>query len=354
MIIFSKLSMMVVLPFMVASAVFADLSEVTFDSSNCIELSAGSMKKVSIPLPTGWKDASKNQKMANKAQDRTLKIKTYSEEEILANYYNPKKNTEFVEIIQHEQNKGLSVPYDEFKEYIDKIKRDIEDGSLKSRTLENNADSDKSGGRRFQIFPPHEKDDHSFQFSVVSLSLNDAQIVFLVSSTAVVWIHERMFIITVWTTASNKNKTMDKMTDTRFCLSHWVEAILQENGCEANDMPDATDTTAEATEETKTIVTTDTEPSNDEKNARQNIDESIASDDADDETEPSKPSVVSFLGNLKSKALSITKREKQEDDTSLENDGKPSKFRKTFLETFAAMLTGSLIMSIIRRKRQGR
>ena len=348
-----KLYMMTLLPLIMISTVFADLSEVTFDSSNCITLSGGSMKKVSIPLPTGWKDASKNKKMTNKAQERYLKIKTFTENDILATYYNPKKNTEFVEIIQYDQEKGVSVPYAEFTRFTDGIKTDIENGSLKSRTLGNNANAINDAGKRFQIFPPHEKDDHSFQFSVVSLSLNDAQIVFLVASTAVVWIHERMFLINVWTTANSKSKTMDKMTDTRFFLSHWMDAILQENGCEAHDMTETPEISTEMTEETKTIVTTDTEPSNDEKNARQDIDESIASDDADDEARPSKPSNVSFLGKMKSKAPSITKRDKQDDDKLFEDDDKPSKRRQYFLEAMAAILTGSLIMSISKRRKQG-
>ena len=322
----SRFSIMAVLPLFVVSTVFADLSEESFDSSNCITISDGSMKEVSIPLPSGWKNAFKNQKMSDEVHQRYEKMKFLVIDDIVANYYNPKKRTEYIEIVRLEKKKSVSVPYGEFKKLKGEAVQSVSDGSLKSDILNKHPD-DKEMGKRFQIFSVHEQDDHSFQFTEVGLTLNNTSIVFAVGTVAVIWIHERMFSISVWTTASNKNKTMDKMTETRFFMSHWVEAILQENGCEANDITEKTDTTAE----TETIVTTDTEPSNDEKIARQDIDESIASDDADDEAEPSKPSVVSFLEKLKSKALSITKREKQEDDTSLENDDKPSKWHQRFL-----------------------
>ena len=60
----SKLPILTILTFIITSTIFADLLDVSFDSSNCVILSEGSRQKVSIPLPAGWKDSLKNQKMA--------------------------------------------------------------------------------------------------------------------------------------------------------------------------------------------------------------------------------------------------------------------------------------------------
>ncbi len=85
----SKLPILTILTFIITSTIFADLLDVSFDSSNCVILSEGNMQKVSIPLPADWRDGFKNQKMADELRKSVKGF--YPFENIIAYYYNPKK-----------------------------------------------------------------------------------------------------------------------------------------------------------------------------------------------------------------------------------------------------------------------
>ena len=359
-----QIFMLVVLTFVIASIAVADLSEVTFDSSNCIELSDGSMQKVSIPLPDGWKNTFNNQKMSDEAHQRYQKMKDLIVDDFLANYYNPKKRTEYIEIIRLEKMRGVSVPYEEFKKLKDEAAQSIDDGSLKSKLLDKHP-NDKDMGKRFQIFKPHEIDDHSFQVTEVGLTVHNKSIVFFIGTLAVMWMHERMFAVSVWTEASNQSKTMDKMTETRYFISHWVDAILEANGCDANDMDEATAGTG-TTDSSDTVDTSDRAEATEEniskdvidENEEKSVKESNEVTDTKDETVRPKSKIVSFIGKIKRKIKLIINNEDKDyeasNETSTEDDDETSikRHRKKtkFLEIFVLVLLGGLIARLVKRR----
>jgi hypothetical protein len=266
-------------------------------------------------MPDGWKDGLKNTKISNELREQVKD--RFPFDDILAYYYNPKRKTDYVAVMKLDDN---AVSYNTFKSNQEKYDKALKDGSAKTDFIKQMpGNHDKDFDKRFQFFPLHETDDHSFQFTLVGLTLEDLKIVYSISSHAVIWIHDRIFKVEVRTIAANQSNTMDKMQDTRFFLSHWVEAILSENDCEAHDMSD-TNTVQNQ------ISTIDENSSQYEYDAKESVkaSESNASNNVEKETMFSKSKVVASLGKLKTKLKSVPGKDQQKDKTSSEDDNETS------------------------------
>ena len=349
-----KYQIIIALTFIIVSPIFGDLSDVTFDSSNCLTLSGGGMRKVSIPLPADWKDGLKNQKMADELRKSVKGF--YPVENILAYYYNPKKNTEYVEVRKYDD---ASISYEKYKLICDVYNKALKDGSAKAEHIKMLPGSpDKDIDKRFQLFPSHEKDDHSFHYTALSLDLDKLNIVFSVVSSAFIWIHDQAFIISARTTTVNKSKTMDKMTEARYFISNWVDVILKENGCEANDMSNASD--AFDTSDSNNMRNTDDEtPAQNMDDENNDSKESIPSNKSDDEILSSKSKIVSVIKNMKAKAKSMIIHDDREDepssihdenDTSIDHHARPSIWRKIIIRGVIIVLLTSIV-SYFRNRR---
>ena len=327
------------MPFVIASTAFADLSDVSFDSSNCVVLSEGSMSKVSIPLPAGWKDGLKNPQKLNDLRKRVKDQDSF--DDILSYHYNPGKNTEYVKVMKLGHKDKVAISHKDFKVMQEQCEKDLKDGSAKNYIVKCLPDADKDFEKRFQIFPPHEKNDHSIQFTSVSLDLDKLNIVFSVVSSAIIWVHDRAFIISARTIAPNKAKTMDKMTETRYFISNWVDVILKENGCEAHDVS-ITDDVSAAQQDTNTM------------------DESKDSNEPEDESSSFKSKIESIIKSWKIKAKSLVKHNDQrdepssihddEDDIAIEDSRRPSIWRKAIIRGVVVFIIASIFTYIRKRK----
>ena len=356
----TKYFLLTTVSFIFASSLIADLSNVTFDSSSCVTLSGGGMQEVSVPLPSGWKDGFKNQKMANDIRESVKGF--YPVESILAFYYNPKRNTEYVEVRIYDDK---PISYEYYKLLRDKYNKARVDGSAKVEYIKMLPGTpDKDVDKRFQLFPSHENDKHSFHYTAVSLDLDKMNIVFSVVSSAFIWIHDRAFIITARTTAINKSKTMDKMTETRYFISNWVDIILKENGCEANDMSNENETNdiVETIDTNNMSNTNDEAPSQstDDENKEKDSSKSIILNESDNEPSSSKSKIATFIKNMKARAQSIIKRDDQEDElstthddnnTSIVHDEKSTIWQKTIIPGIILLILISIFTYV--RKRRG-
>lgn len=286
----SKFFTLPVLTFIIATTAFADLSEATFDSSNCVTLSNGHMRKVSIPLPDKWKDGLKSSKISKDLREQVKD--RFPFEDILAYYINPKRKTDYVAVMKLDDK---AVSYNAFKNTQENYDKALKDGSAKAEyIMKMPGNHDKDFDKRFQFFPFHETNDHSFQFTLVGLTLEDLKIVYSISSHAIIWMHDRAFKVEVRTIATNQSNTMDKMTETRFFMSHWVETILHENGCDAHDMSNSN----MVQHENETIDENVSQDEHDD-NGKEKASESNASNNAEDETSSEDDKETSIIHDAK-------------------------------------------------------
>ena len=74
---------------------------------------------------------------------------------IIAYYYNPKKNTEYVEVRKYDD---VTISYEKYKLICDIYNKARKDGSAKAEYIKMLPESpDKDIDKRFQLFPSHEK-----------------------------------------------------------------------------------------------------------------------------------------------------------------------------------------------------
>ena len=237
MTLFKKLLLFATLPFLAFTYLFADQDIATFDVSKCIVISDGPMPRLSIPTPSGWKNAYDDPDMAEEV--RKQDIASSPANITLAHFFNPDEigHEATIQVIKNMQN--IPVTEELFKVMRDSIAEEFGNGTIdiqKFKDIANIPPELLETVKTMKLFPIHVNNDLCLQVSLLFRTTIDGEDTLGVSTMAFINMHKRVFTLTNKKILTKDKAATDKeIENTRAFIRQWIEIIKNNNEITASD-----------------------------------------------------------------------------------------------------------------------